>query len=157
MNPAGILWFPLLLTEAILLSVCTAALWEADRFTRYHQPATPSNLKLYHSADTDDMLVRYDEKREGSKRTKPCAYWLRGDGEPASNPCKRHFVPVKQANPLAAIPLIESRNAVPPLANLYAVPGANAHDFTLFSREKMMGHFELPEYMDPARERSSSC
>jgi hypothetical protein len=36
------------------------------------------------------ILVRYDEKREGRKKIEPRAYWLRGDGEPDSNPYKPH-------------------------------------------------------------------
>jgi len=148
MKSASISWLSLLLVLAILSSGCTVALWERDRFARYHQPATPSNLQLFHSAEADDILVRYDEKRDDSKKIEPRAYWLRGDGEPAGNPYKPQFVPVKEARLLAPIPLLDSADSIAPLADLYAVAGTNGHDFTLYSGENQAGHFELPEYME---------
>jgi hypothetical protein len=148
MKSASVACLSLLLAQAILWSGCTAALWEQDRFARYHQPATPPNLQLVHSAGADDILVRYDEKRAGSKKTVPRAYWLRGEGEPAGNPYKPHFVPVKGDQQLAPIPLLDPADPIPTLDELYAVADINAHDFTLYSGEDQVGKFELPEYMD---------
>jgi hypothetical protein len=148
MKFARLSWFAVLTAQAVLLSGCTAALWESDRFARYHPPATPSNLQLFHSAEADDVLVRYDEKREGSRKRTPRAYWLRGDGEPASNPYKPHFVPVQHARALDSIPLFDSTNSTPPPSGYHAIVGANGRDFVLYSGAEEVGCFELPAYMD---------
>ncbi len=138
----------LLTSLTVLLSGCTAALWESDRFARYHQPAKPTNLQLFHSADAGDFLVRYDEKREGSRKIQLRAYWLRGDSEPAGNPYKPHFVPVKESLRLAPVPMLESGDPAPPSVQFHAVAGTNSNDFTLYSGEDEIGRFALPEYMD---------
>lgn len=148
MKSASMLWLSLLLALAMLLSGCTAALWERDRFARYHQPATPPNLQLFHSVEADDVLVLYDEKREGSRKRTPRAYWLRGDGEPAGNPYRPHFVPVKEARPLAPIPLLDLTNNAPSPAGFHAIAGADGRDFVLYSGDEEIGCFELPAYMD---------
>lgn len=140
--------FTLLTALAVLLSGCTAALWERDRFARYHQPAAPSNLQLFHSAEADDFLVRYDEKHEGSKKRTPRAYWLRGTGGPASNPYQPQFVPVKEARTLVPVLLLDFTNNAPSPSGFLAIAGADARDFLLYSGEEEIGHFELPAYMD---------
>jgi hypothetical protein len=148
MKSAWLSCISLLTAQAVLLSGCaTSALWEEDTFARYHQPAKPPNLQLFHFAEVDDILVRYDEAREGSNKTRPRAYWLRGDDGPASNPYKPYFVPVEMSRQFAPIPLVESADAVPPSVELFAVVGENARGFTLYEGGNQIGHFELPAYM----------
>ena len=144
------LWFVLLATQAILLSGCaTSALWEEGRFSRYHEPATPPNIQVFYSRQSDDLLVRYDEVREGNESVKRRAYWLGRNGEPVRNPHKPRFVRMEAVHGLTPIPVLDTATNLPPLeTGLYAVVSTNAQDFTLHSREKTLGSYELPVYPD---------
>src|ERR1035438_4383114 len=66
----------LLACQAFLLSGCTSALWEKERFARYHWPASPPNLRLFYSEPERDMLAEYDEASEGTTTVQRRAYWL---------------------------------------------------------------------------------
>jgi hypothetical protein len=135
---------------ALLLGGCaTSALWEEGVFARYHEPAAPPNLQLFHSARHDDVLVRYDEAFEGRDQIKPRAYWLHRHQEPLPNPHKPRFVKVKAARGLAPIPL-EDTNALPQTlpSGFHAVAATNASEFVLYSGEEYLGRHELPVYRD---------
>ena len=54
-------WLVLTLCQAVLLSGCTSALWEKERFARCHWPANPPNLRLFYSERAKDVLAEYDE------------------------------------------------------------------------------------------------
>jgi hypothetical protein len=60
-------WLLALLTaQAMLLAGCaTSKVWEDGQFARFHEPATPSNLLLFESSQRGDVLVEYDEWRDG--------------------------------------------------------------------------------------------
>src|SRR3954447_11488751 len=74
----GLLPSVILAALALLLTGCaTPALWEEGRFARYHEPADLPNLRLFHSKDGSDILVEYDEIREGSEAIQHRAYWLK--------------------------------------------------------------------------------
>jgi len=136
----------------MFLSGCaTGALWEEGTFARYHEPARPPNLQLFHSARRNDVLVRYDAAYEGSDAIKPRAYWLRQNDEPVPNPHKPRFVSVKAARGLVPVPQLDA-DTFPLTLNtgLYAVVSTNATDFVLHSGEANLGCFELPVYRDPA-------
>ena len=137
---------------SVFLSGCaTSALWGEGTFARYHEPASPPNLKLFHSARCDDVLVHYDETYEGSGVVKPRAYWLRCNHEPAPNPHKPRFVSVKATRGLAPIPIVSADSAAPPgQTSTYAVVSTNAPDFVLYSGEANLGCYVLPVYRDRA-------
>jgi hypothetical protein len=66
----------LTLCQAVLLSGCTSALWEKERFARCHWPANPPNLRLFYSEPAWDLLAEYDEVSEGTPTVQCRAYWL---------------------------------------------------------------------------------
>src|SRR6266446_2725658 len=72
------LWLLALLTaHAMLLGGCaTSKVWEAGQFARFHEPAIPSNLILFDSSQRGDVLVAYDEWRDGDEKIRRRAYWL---------------------------------------------------------------------------------
>src|SRR5437762_943821 len=70
-------WFFVLAVQSLWLSGCaTHALWEDGRFARYHEPANPANLRLFHSKERREVLVEYDEGREDSDSIRRRAFWL---------------------------------------------------------------------------------
>jgi hypothetical protein len=143
--------FVLLAAPALLLGGCTTgAVWEEGQFARFHEPAVPSNLSLYHSPEAQDILVVYNECREGKDAAWPRAYWLYRSGERIQQGRKPRFVSVKIAQGLTPIPIAESAD-VPvqsEAAALYAVASTNAPGFTLHSAEKELGYHQFPVYAD---------
>ena len=140
----------LLAVPMILLGGCaTRALWEEGRFARFHEPATPSNLQLFHSGQRDAVLVQYDESREGDESIRRRAYWLEPGREPPKNPHKPGFVSTKTARGLSPIPVVVSPAATTPAhSGLYAVLGTDGADFSLRSGGAIVGSYELPVYED---------
>ena len=66
-----------LLAAVAMFSGCaTSALWEDGQFARFHEPATPANLQLFHASQREAVLVQYDESREGDDAIRRRAYWL---------------------------------------------------------------------------------
>jgi hypothetical protein len=148
-NPWG--WFVLLAAQAVLLGGCaTSSLWETGRFSRFREPAVPSNLSLYYSSEARDVLVLYDESREGSDGVCRRAYWLERNASSVLNARPPHFVSRKEAEGLPGIPLVDSQPAVaaPSLEGLRAVASTNSPGFTLFSPEKELAYHQLPVYPD---------
>src|SRR5438105_11245111 len=86
---------------ALLLNGCaTPALWEEGRFARYHEPADSPNLRLFQSNQGPDILVEYDETREGSESVRHRAYWLEPNAERLTDRRKPKFVRVDRARSL---------------------------------------------------------
>jgi len=142
--------FVLLAAAMTLLSGCaTSALWDEGTFARFHEPATPSHLQLFHSGQGEAVLVQYDETREGDEVIHRRAYWLEPGREPVKNPHKPGFVPAETVRGLSPIPVIDSPAATPPATSgYYAVVGTNGLDFLLRSGENTVGSYELPVYAD---------
>ncbi len=142
--------FVLLAAAVILFNGCaTSALWEDGRFARFHEPATPRNLQLFHSGQREAVLVQYDESREGDESIRRRAYWLEPGREPVKNPHKPGFVSIKTARGLSPIPVVDSPAATSPThPGFYAVLGTNGVDFSLRSGEATVGSYELPVYED---------
>lgn len=142
--------FVVLAAAMILLSGCaTSALWEEGRFARFHEPATPSNLQLFHSGQREAVLVQYDESREGDESIRRRVYWLEPGREPVKNPHKPSFVSVETARDLSPIRVVDSPAATPPAnPGLYAIVPTDGMGFSLRSGEKTVGSYELPVYED---------
>src|SRR5215469_13643681 len=69
--------FVLLAAQALWLSGCaTSRLWEDGQFARYHEPAEEEKLELFYSPEKKDVLVEFNESREGSDRIHRRAYWV---------------------------------------------------------------------------------
>jgi hypothetical protein len=135
----------------MLLSGCaTSKVWEEGQFARFHEPATPANLRLFQSDRSGDVLVEYDEWRDGDESIRRRAYWLEPNRERVQARRKPRFVPIDRASGLAAIP---ATGAPPgagdaPVEKRYAVIPTQSQAFVLYSAEQKVGDYELPVYQD---------
>jgi hypothetical protein len=144
-------WLLLLGHQAMLLSGCaTSKVWEEGQFARFHEPATPANLRLFQSERSGDVLVEYDEWRDGDESIRRRAYWLEPNRERVHARRKPRFVPIDRASGLAAIPATEA----PPgagdatIEKRYAVIPTQSQAFILYSADQKVGDYELPVYQD---------
>jgi hypothetical protein len=128
----------------ICFSGCaTKALWEENRFARFHEPSVPPNFELFDGSDGKRALVFYNETRDTDAQKSRKAYWVSADVEPQSNPDKPKFVPLRATEKLQPL----STNVVAPLG-LSAIPSTNGQSFTLYSNGKELWRYELPVYED---------
>src|SRR6266436_2357019 len=137
----------LLAASAMLLGGCvTGKVWEDGQFARYHEPAGPLGLRLYHSNQRQDVLVEYVEAREGDGATQRRAYWLDRNAARLGERRKPHFVALDQAQ------VLEPTSAPIPASpsGFYAIASTNGTAFTLYSAGKELGNFDLPVYRDPS-------
>jgi hypothetical protein len=145
----------LLAVQGLLGSGCTAILWEDDRFAHFYQPAEPPNLKLYYSNRKKDMLVAFDQAKEGDPTVRSRAYWLEQNMKRTSNQQKPHFVSPEQAKGLTSIPVFESapepRSEFPD--GFYGVSSTNSSLFTLSSGKQTISEQKLPAYHGPPSRR----
>jgi hypothetical protein len=125
---------------------------------RYNQPAYPSNLKLFHSATSEDVLVQYNEWWRGKQEPHPRAYWLAKNKDAIERKLKPDFASLQASRGLVPIPVIEaSAESIPTSApGFYAVIETNGAAFTLYRKPldagptaayEPVGTFQLPFYM----------
>jgi|SRR6266853_969058 len=139
----------LLSAQAMLVGGCaTSKVWEAGQFARFHEPAIPSNVLLFDSIERGDVLVEYDEWRDGDERIRRRAYWLEQNTARLQAHQNPRFVTAPHDSDLSPIPAIEapptSRDR--PAAHHCAIISNQA--FALYSGENKTGTYELPVYAD---------
>jgi hypothetical protein len=135
----------------LLLSGCaTPALWEEGRFARYHEAADVSNLRLFQSKDGSDILVEYDEMRDGSDRIWHRGYWLTPNLERLADRRKPRFAHAEPSKGLESIAIFSSPGPLVPPAGggSYAVVSTNGRAFTIWGSDKRKDEYELPVYRD---------
>jgi hypothetical protein len=150
MNARCLFFYGLLTTDVILLSGCvTGTLWQSGEFANYHEPATPANLILYASGNSQDVLVEYDESRENSDRIKRRAYWMERNSSRVRHSHKPRFVSLKKSERLSSIPIrsAESADETSP-ETVYAVISTNGQSFVVHIEDGVRGPYELPVYAD---------
>ncbi len=136
-----------LAAEVLLVSGCaTSAVWQAGQFARYHDPASPPNLRISYSPAAKDYLVEYTEIRESDGATARRAYWLESD----AGRKKPHFVPGAKIHGLEPVLVFNSppSNAFQPAESRYAVSSTNGLYFTLYQGGTKIGMYDLPDYAD---------
>ncbi len=141
-------WLVLALCQTVLLSGCTGALWERERFARCHWPADPPNLRLSYSERARDVLAEYDEALEGTTTVQRRAYWLEPNALAVAAGRQPRFVSTVNALDLMEVPVTNSMAGPPPSAchGLYAVVSTNGQSFSLFSGQKEPAVHGLPIY-----------
>ena len=141
-------WLILTVCQAALLSGCTSALWENDRFARCHWPANPPNLQLFYSESARDVLAEYDEASEGTSTVQRRAYWLEPNAVPVAVGRQPRFVSVTNAQDLVVVPVTDNLTNPPPAAyrGLYAVVSTNGQSFSLCLGQKEPEFYALPVY-----------
>ena len=144
-------WAVCLTAQIALLGGCaTSKVWEQGQFARFHEPATPSNLRLFQSYPRGDVLVEYDEWRDGDESIRRRAYWLESNNARVQARCKPRFVSIEQASALTPLPAIESPSvpAGAAVEGQHAVISAQGRGFVLYSADQKVGDYELPVYRD---------
>jgi hypothetical protein len=128
----------------------TSALWDGDRFARFHEPATSPNLRLAYCVSAQDVLVQYDEACDEKTSSQRRAYFLYGNRQRIEARRKPRFVQPSKAVGLVPIRVLESpcADGAPAVANLHAVVSTNNQPFTLYTNEVSLGSFDLPVYAD---------
>jgi hypothetical protein len=143
--------FLLVAVHILLCNGCTtAALWEEGRFARYHEPADPSALRIYHGPQNQAMLVQYNESLESDDSIRRRAYWLNENADRLKDRRKPRFVPLARAKDLEPVLVTESPAVPSPAAapGWHATVSTNGHTFALYSAEQEIGTYELPVYRD---------
>ena len=144
------LWLLALLTaHAMLLGGCaTSKVWEAGQFARFHEPAMPSNLLLFDSSQRGDILVEYDEWRDGDDKIRRRAYWLEQNTARLQAHRNPRFVRAPHDADLSPIPAVEA----PPIGGEISAGHHCAiisnQAFVLYSGENKIATYELPVYAD---------
>ena len=140
----------LLAAQTLWLGGCaTSRLWEDGQFARYHEPADRERLELFYSPQKQDVLVEFNESREGSDRIHRRAYWVEPNQSRTRERRKPQFVSVKEAANLTPIPVFGLTDAGQPTDEmLYAITSTTGHSFTLYSGEKQLKSCDLPVYRD---------
>ncbi len=133
----------LLGAQVLLLSGCTAALWEKDRFAQYRRPAVPNHLRLGYSEKRKDVLVQYEEARDEDKSITPRAYWLEPNCPRVMAGSKPKFVLTNEMAAIVPVPVAPTAcTSAPPI--LYATASDNS--FTLYSGSEQLNVYSLPVY-----------
>jgi hypothetical protein len=142
--------FVLFAAQTLWLSGCaTSRLWEDGQFARYHEPAEQEKLELFYSPKKQDVLVQFNESREGSDRIHRRGYWVEPNQSRTRGRRKPEFVSVREAANLAPIPVFGLTEAGQPTQEtLYAVVSTSGHSFTLYSGSKQLKSCDLPVYRD---------
>ena len=127
---------------------CTPALWDKETFAHHYRPGSPANLRLSYSTERQDILVQYDESKDGDTTTRPRCYWLDPNTLRVNRNQKPHFVSAKAATGLAPIPVGEGAPGPrgPGLKRLYARVTHEADFFTLYSGTEQLDPYKLPQY-----------
>lgn len=134
--------------QAVLLSGCTSALWESDRFARCHWPANPPNLRLFYSEPAKDVLAEYDEVSEGTTTVQRRTYWLEPNAVKVATGRMPRFVLIAKARDLAVVPVTDNLTnaSASSYQGLYAVVATNGQSFSLCLADKEATDYKLPVY-----------
>jgi hypothetical protein len=143
-------FFVLFCLHGVMLSGCTSALWEEDRFTHYHSPADPPNLRLLHARGATDVLVQYDELGEGDNYVRRRSYWAARNAWQTRNTRKPVFVDAREAIGLAPVPTVKPARAatLENSGDCFAVVSTNVNVFVLYCQGEEPTVYELPNYND---------
>jgi hypothetical protein len=148
-------WLIVTLCQTILLSGCTSALWEKERFARYHWPANPPNLQLFYSEPAKDLLAEYDEAAQGTAALKRRAFWLESNAPAIAAGRQPRFVSPTNTLGLAPVPVTDNPTNTPlsGYQGLYAVVSTNGQSFFLRSGRQQLGCYGLPLYFTSSGQR----
>src|SRR6266853_670298 len=83
---------------------CTAKLWDKNTFAHSYEPAQPANLRLSFSDQKQDVLVEYDETRDGTL-FRHRAYYADRNVRRVNNHRKPRFTSVHDWQNLHPIPV----------------------------------------------------
>lgn len=126
----------------------TGHMWEATA-GNHREPAANANLRLYHTTDQKDVLVRYDEELESNGAIKPRAFLLSANERKLLAGLRPAFISAKKAVQMESVPIpIVSEFDRDALAkdDLQASISSDGRQFSLASRGRCIGTYNLPTY-----------
>jgi hypothetical protein len=143
-------WLLALLTaQAMLVGGCaTSKVWQEGQFARFHEPARPSNLRLFDSNQRGDVLVEYDEWRDGDEKIRRRAYWLTENTARLQAHRNPRFVRPQHDADLSPIPVMEAERVNGDASAGHRCGMISNQEFVLYSSQTKMGTYELPVYAD---------
>src|SRR5688572_32839702 len=113
----------------MLCSGCaTKTLWEEGRFIRFVETALAPNLELFQAANTNKLLIAYDEETDEGTHQKRRAFWADLADEPRRNPFRPEFTTTAISSQFRAVPVVQQ----PAPQDLSAIPTNNMRAFMLF-------------------------
>lgn len=127
----------------------TGHMWEATG-NNHREPAAKADLRLYHTTDGKDVLVRYNEEWESNGAAiKPRAFLLLANEKKLNAGKKPSFLSERKADELqsAALEIIPEINQhEPKTEELQAMVETDGRRFTLVSNGRGIGQYRLPTY-----------
>jgi len=141
-------WAILLVSQTILLNGCTSALWDNNTFAHSYEPAKSANLRLFYSDEKRDVLVQYDEARDGAAAVRHRNYYADQNAERVNNHRRPHFTSLPEPQTLHQIPITNELTALAPrsLQGLYAARADEENFFALYSKDEALDSYILPAY-----------
>ena len=142
-------WAILLMGQTILFSGCTSALWDKNTFYHSYEPARPANLQLFYSEEKRDVLVQYDEARDGAERVRHRNYYADQNAERVNNHRRPHFTSAPGLQNMHQIPITNAPAGAASSSSfqgLYATSLGGADSFTLYSKDELLDSYILPRY-----------
>lgn len=137
----------LLMVVALSSGCATKALWEADPFARYREPAVPNGLRLARRGN--EVLVRYQETVEGKDLHRPRSFWLQPNLARLEAKQKPVFAIGVPEDALTGMPLFDTQ--LPPPEKLppsYGRWEEAQKTFSVVLDGKTLGSWTLPVYDD---------
>jgi hypothetical protein len=146
-------WGTMLVCQTAVLSGCTSVLWDKNTFARAYEPAQPANLRLFYSDQEQDVLVQYDEARDGQAPIRHRAYYADRNSERVNNRHKPRFTSPPDGRNLHPIPItsVPGTSAPPSLRGLCATSPREGDSFTLYSNGEALESYILPKYVGASR------
>lgn len=148
------LWWPMLLIcQTLFINGCTSVLWNKNTFAHYYEPAHPTNLRLFYSSQERELLVQYDEARDGDAPVRRRAYYADRNAERVNNHCKPSFTSAPDWQTLHPIPISNIVTAPVPTSfqGLCAASSSEGDSFTLYSKGEKLESYNLPNYVGTSR------
>ena len=126
----------------------TRKLWSdgADLEGPYHRPAQQPNVQLFQTKTGDDLLVQYDELKDGRGTPTRRTYLLLENNSRTSAHQKPNFTAPTRIDELTAIPIRISAAPTAEPATLYAVIDEQRAQFTLHGEQWDRCPYSLPKY-----------
>ena len=143
----------LLICQTVFLSGCTSVLWDEKTFAHSYEPARPANVRLFYSSQAREVLVQYDEARDGDAPVRHRAYYADRNAERVNNHRKPSFISAPDRQNLHPIPISNNVTTLVPesFQGLCAASPSEGDSFTLYSTGEKLESYNLPRYVGKSR------
>ncbi|HKS36870.1 MAG TPA: hypothetical protein VJW76_06765 [Verrucomicrobiae bacterium] len=135
--------------ESVRDSSITGRFWDFGGVNRC-LPAPQSNVRLYRTSDSHEVLVTYDELREKDDSIRRRAFFFRPNLRRLEGGKKPKFVDPASIEELKLVQVLEATDtSTPGDAEIVATVSDDGQAFTLHWAGTQLGPYDLPVYADP--------